>query len=67
MKKIKHIGVALLAICLWVFANGFWEMAAAPDHYTACQAINWAQEQNEGKFRPDEALALWVLKGIRCD
>ena len=67
MNKIGKICIALAAICVWIFANGFWEMAGAPEHYTSCQAISWAQEQNEGEFRPDEALALWILKSIRCE
>ncbi|QOR40222.1 hypothetical protein HNO52_18125 [Billgrantia diversa] len=64
MKKIS-IGVAVF--CIWIFANGFWEMAGAPDHYTSCQSIDWAQEQNKGKFRPDEAMSLWILKSIKCE
>lgn len=42
-------------------------MSAAPDHYTFCQAISWAQDQNKGKFRPDEAMSLWILKRIKCE
>jgi len=64
MKKIA-IGVAVFFV--WIFANGFWEMAGAPSHYTSCQAISWAQDQNKGNFRPDEALALWILKSFKCE
>ena len=63
---MKNIGIAFAGFCIWIFVNGFWEMAAAPEHYTLCQAISWAQDQNEDKFRPDEVLALWLLKSIRC-
>ncbi|MFC7368853.1 hypothetical protein [Vreelandella zhaodongensis] len=63
---MKYLGF-LLALCLWIFANGFWEMAKAPEHYNSCQKIEWAQNQNKNTFRPDESLALWVLKKIKCD
>lgn len=63
MKYIVFAG----AFCLWIFANGFWEMAAAPDHYTNCESIKWAQGQNKGEFRPDEALSLWILKSLSCE
>lgn len=63
---MKKIGVAFAVLCVWIFANGFWEMAAAPSHYTSCQAISWAQDQNKGKFRPDEYIALWILERSKC-
>ena len=64
---MKNIGVAFLVLLIWIFVNGFWEMAGAPSHLTSCQAIDWAQDQNKGKFRPDEALALWILKSFKCE
>lgn len=63
---MKKLGIAFVAFFIWIFANGFWEMAGAPSHYTNCQAISWAQSKNEGRFRPDEALALWILRSIKC-
>lgn len=62
---MKYIGYVLVFL-IWIFANGIWEMAKAPEHYTSCQQIEWAQEQNKNKFRPDEALALWILKSFKC-
>mgnify|MGYP000268253080 CR=1 FL=1 len=63
MKYIPYI----LVFFIWIFANGIWEMAKAPEHYSSCQQIEWAQEQNRNKFRPDEALALWILKSLKCN
>ncbi|GIB54530.1 hypothetical protein ACUH9Z_01460 [Vibrio cholerae] len=63
---MKYLGF-LLAFLVWIFANGFWEMAKAPEHYTSCQQIEWAKNQNKNTFRPDESLALWVLGKIKCD
>ncbi|CDU04559.1 hypothetical protein VCR12J2_640192 [Vibrio coralliirubri] len=63
---MKYLGF-ILAFCIWIFANGFWEMAKAPEHYSSCQQIEWAQNQNKSTFRPDESLALWVLQKIKCD
>lgn len=59
-------GAVFSFFCVWIFANGFWEMAAAPGHYTSCQKISWAQDQIKGKFRPDEFIALWILERIKC-
>lgn len=64
---MKYIFMFILFFLFWMFANGFLEMASAPDHYTSCQAIEWAQEENKNKFRPDEVFALWILKSIKCD
>ncbi len=63
MKYVAYI----IVFFIWIFANGIWEMSKAPEHYTSCQQIEWAQEQNKNKFRPDEALALWILKNLKCD
>jgi len=63
---MKKVGIAFAVFCVWIFANGFWEIAAAPSHYTHCQAISWAQDQNKGKFRPDEYIALWILEKSKC-
>ena len=62
---MKYLGF-LLAFCIWIFANGFCEMSKAPEHYSSCQQIEWAQNQNKNTFRPDESLALWVLQKIKC-
>jgi hypothetical protein len=62
MKYLAYV----LAITIWIFANGIWKMAGAPEHYTSCQQIEWVQEQSKNDFRLDEWLALLILKSIKC-
>ncbi len=59
---MKYIFGGILFFLFWILVNGFWDMSGAPDDYSSCQAIEWAQSKNKNKFRPDESLALWILK-----
>ena len=67
MKLIKLVLYFLAFVFFWLFINGFGEMAKAPKYLDSCQKISWAQAQNKNDFRPDEWLALWILKKNRCE
>ncbi len=67
MKYTQNILAFLILFFIWIFVNGFWEMAKAPEDLTSCQKVAWAQAENKNDFRPDEWLALWILKKLKCD
>ncbi len=63
---MKYKGYILVFFIL-IIANGFWGLSKAPEHYASCQTIEWAQEHKENEFRPDKALALSIIKIVKCD
>lgn len=66
MDILRNIGIGIGVFLVWIFANGVWEISGAPEHFDYCESIEWAQYQNKNEFRPDEWIALWIMKGVSC-